>query len=88
MQYRIEYEYLLRFQMIFEREDIIEYRTTWNNELFFKNKSICITAKRLIKKSIFIGKINIDYIQEILFSLLSSNTIMSTIEIFRKEFNK
>jgi hypothetical protein len=64
MQYRIEYEYLLRFQMIFDREDIIEYRTTWNNELFFKNKSSCLTAKRLIKKSIFIGK---NSIREILF---------------------
>ena len=65
MQYRIEYEYLLRFQMIFDREDIIEYRTTWNNELFFKNKSSCLTAKRLIKKSIFIGKNYIDCIRKI-----------------------
>lgn len=36
--------------------DIIEFRTTWNNELFLKKKSVCLTAKRLIKKSIAIGK--------------------------------
>jgi len=47
--------------------DIIEFRTTWKNELFFKNKSACLTAKRLIKKSILIGKKSID--RSILFSI-------------------
>jgi hypothetical protein len=36
--------------------DIIEFRTTWKNEFFFKNKSALLTAKRLIKKSVLIGK--------------------------------
>ncbi|CAF0842422.1 unnamed protein product [Adineta steineri] len=38
-------------------EDIIEFRTTWNNDLFIKNKLICQIAKRLIKKSILIIQI-------------------------------
>jgi hypothetical protein len=37
-------------------EDIKEFRTNWNNEFFYKNKSAVLTAKRLIKKSIVIGK--------------------------------
>ena len=36
--------------------DIIEFRTTWNNELFLKNKAACLTAKRLIRKSLVIGR--------------------------------
>jgi hypothetical protein len=67
-----------------DREDIIEYRTTWNNEVFFKNKSACITAKRLIKKSIVIGKNKIDCVRKIFLSLLSSNAAISTIEICGK----
>ncbi|CAF1504635.1 unnamed protein product [Adineta steineri] len=38
-------------------EDIIEFRTTWNSDLFIKNKLICQIAKRLIKKSILIIQI-------------------------------
>ncbi|CAF2466961.1 unnamed protein product [Rotaria sp. Silwood2] len=34
--------------------DITEFRTTWNNEIFLKNKSAFLTAKRLIRKSIII----------------------------------
>ncbi|CAF2329583.1 unnamed protein product [Rotaria sp. Silwood2] len=34
--------------------DITEFRTTWNNEIFLKNKSTFLTAKRLIRKSIII----------------------------------
>jgi hypothetical protein len=57
MQYRIEYEYLLSFSdEMMNLADIQEFRTTWNNELFWKNKSTVVTAKRLIKKSIVIGK--------------------------------
>ena len=36
-------------------DEISEFRTTWNNELFRKNRSTFIAAKRLIRKSIVIG---------------------------------
>jgi hypothetical protein len=36
--------------------DIKEFRTTWDNEFFYKNKSAVLTAKYLIKKSIVISK--------------------------------
>jgi hypothetical protein len=52
MQNKIDDEYFLRFQM----SDIREYEITWKQELFFKNRSTVLTAKCLIKKSIFIGK--------------------------------
>ena len=37
-------------------ETIIEYRTTWNNELFFKHRGTCRLARRLIRKSVLISK--------------------------------
>lgn len=37
-------------------ENIQEFRTNWNSEFFYKNKSTFLKAKRLIKKSIVIGK--------------------------------
>lgn len=39
-----------------ELVDINEFRTTWNNEKFFKTKSARRAAKHIIKKSIIIGK--------------------------------
>jgi hypothetical protein len=64
-------------------EDIQEFRTTWNNEVFFKNKSAVLTAKRLIKKSIVIGKNHGLFFDKFFFcSLLSSNTRMSSIKIY------
>ena len=53
MQYRISPSFS---DEIMDLRDINEFRTNWNNELFKKNKSLIRTAKRLIKKSIVIGK--------------------------------
>ncbi len=64
--------------------DVKEFRTTWNNELFQKNKSTVITAQRLIKKSLVIGKKKNNIICFKYLSLLSSNSIMSSVEIFGK----
>jgi hypothetical protein len=36
--------------------DVNEFHTTWNNELFQKNKSAVVAAKRLIRKNVVIGK--------------------------------
>jgi len=60
MQYRIVYEYLLSFSDdMMDLADITEFRTTWNNELFLKNKSAILAAKKLIKKSIIIAQIRL-----------------------------
>ena len=40
--------------------DVQEFRTTWNNELFHKNQSTVRTARRLIRKSLLIGRKSID----------------------------
>jgi hypothetical protein len=51
-----------------EMADIIEFRTTWNNEMFMKNKAACRTAKRLIRKSLAIGKNLSSRIAEIVYT--------------------
>lgn len=40
--------------------DVQEFRTTWNNELFHKHQSTVRTARRLIRKSLLIGKESMD----------------------------
>jgi hypothetical protein len=65
MQNRLECEYLLSIsdrcssKILSDKTmnwaDIVEYRTTWNNDFFVKTRPARLAAQRSIRKSIAIG---------------------------------
>ena len=48
--------WLCTFNRTMDSVNIVEFRTTWNNEAFLRNRSGLSAAQRLVRKSVTIGK--------------------------------